>query len=167
MNYIDHNQTNGVLDSLASSSFIDFILQPTTITTPSNILIENIFPNVLDPGIISSDLTTSNSANLPQLALKTSSKCNIYYKDWRKFDRGDVILGYFSFDWGDLLKIDELNVNYSTQMHLDEINMLLDTYVLVKRIDKCKFKFKSKPWITLSLQKSIFVKFKLLARLIN
>ena len=78
MNYIDHNQTNGVLDSLASSSFIDFILQPTTITTPSNILIENIFPNVLDPGIISGDLTTSNSANLPQLALKTSSKCNIY-----------------------------------------------------------------------------------------
>ena len=65
------------------------------------------------------------------------------------------------------MKIDELNVDYSTQMHLDEINMMLDTYVPVKRMNKCKFKFKSRPWIMLSLQKSIFVKVKLLARLIN
>ena len=33
--------------------------------------------------------------------------------------------------------------------------MLLDTYAPLKRVKKYKLKFKSKPWITLGLQKSI------------
>ena len=36
--------------------------------------------------------------------------------------------------------------------------MLLDTYAPLKRVKKYKLKFKSKPWITLGLQKSISVK---------
>ena len=50
-----------------------------------------------------------------------------YEKDWSKFDRENVILDYFSVDWEDLFKIDELNNENSTQMYLDKINMLLDT----------------------------------------
>ena len=45
--------------------------------------------------------------------------------------------------------------------------MLLDTYAPLKRINKYKLKFKSKPWITLGLQKSISVKNKLLTNFIN
>ena len=45
--------------------------------------------------------------------------------------------------------------------------MFLDTYALLKKINKYKLKFKSKPWITSGLQKSIFVKNKLLTNLIN
>ena len=45
--------------------------------------------------------------------------------------------------------------------------MLLDTYAPLKKINKCKLKFKSKPWITLGLQKSISVKNKLLVNFIN
>ena len=52
-------------------------------------------------------------------------------------------------------------------MYLDKINMLLDTYAPLKRINKYKLKFKSKPWITLGLQKSISVKNKLLTNYIN
>ena len=48
-------------------------------------------------------------------------------------------------------------------MYLDTINMLLDTYAHLKRIDKYMLKFKSKPLITLGLQKSIYVKNKLLS----
>ena len=36
--------------------------------------------------------------------------------------------------------------------------MLLDAYAPLKRINKYKLKFKSKPWITLRLQNSISVK---------
>ena len=36
-----------------------------------------------------------------------------------------------------------------------KINMLFNTYAPLQRINKCKMKFKSKPWITLGLQKSI------------
>ena len=45
--------------------------------------------------------------------------------------------------------------------------MLLDTYAPLKKINKYKLKFKSKPWITLGLQKSIPVKNKLLINFIN
>ena len=45
--------------------------------------------------------------------------------------------------------------------------MLLDTYAPLKIINKYKLKFKSKPWITLGLQKLISVKNKLLTNFIN
>ena len=45
--------------------------------------------------------------------------------------------------------------------------MLLDTYATLKRINQYELKFKSKPWITLGLQKSISVKNKLLTNFIN
>ena len=61
----------------------------------------------------------------------------------------------------------ELNADNSTRMYLDKINMLIDTYAPLKRINKYKIKFKSKPWITVGLQKSITVKNKLLKNFIN
>ena len=66
-----------------------------------------------------------------------------------------------------MFKTDELNVDNSTRMYSDKINILLDTYAPLKRINKYKMKFKSKPWITLRLQKSISVKNKLLKNFIN
>ena len=95
------------------------------------------------------------------------NKSNIYERDWSKFDRENFILDYFSVEWEDLLKIDELNADKSTKKFLDKINMLLDTYAPLKRVKKYKLKFKSKPWITLGLQKSISVKNKLLTNFIN
>ena len=52
-------------------------------------------------------------------------------------------------------------------MYLDEVNIFLNTYATLKKINKYKLKFKSKPWITPGLQKSIFVKNKLLTNFIN
>ena len=65
------------------------------------------------------------------------------------------------------MKIDYLNADNLTKSYLDKINMLLDTYAPLKIIYKYKLKFKSKPWITLGLQKSMYVKNKLLTNFIN
>ena len=97
----------------------------------------------------------------------SGNKSNIYERDWSKFDQENFDIDYFSVDWEDLLKIDELNADNSTKLYLDKINTLLDTYAPLKRINKYKLKFKSKPWITLGLQKSISVKNKLLTNSIN
>ena len=151
------------LDSLASNSSIPLILQPIRITSHSTILIDNIFSNVIDPGIISGNLTATISDHLPQFSIIpnmfgniSGNKFNIYEQDWSKFDQENFILDYFSVHWEDLLKTGELNADKSTRMYLHKINMLLDTYAPLKRINKYKMKFKSKPWIT--LQKSISVK---------
>ena len=57
----------------------------------------------------------------------------------REFFRENFILDYFSVDWEDLLKIDELNADNSTKMFLDKINMLLDTYAPLKKTNHLKF----------------------------
>ena len=174
LNYNEHNQTNEFLDSLASNSIIPLILQPTRITSHSNTLIDNIFSNVIDPDIISGNLTATISDHLPQFSIIPNmfgnipgNKSNVYKRDWSKFDRESFILGYFFVEWEDLLKIDELNYDKSTKNFLDKINMLLDTHAPLKRVKKYKLKFKSKPWITLGLQKSIPLKNKLLTNFIN
>ena len=174
LNYNEHKQTNKFLDSLVSNSFIPLILQPTRITSHSTTLIDNIFSNDIDPDIISSNLTATISDHLPQFAIISNmfgnisgNKSKIYERDCSKFDRENSILNYFPVDWEVLLKIDEKNVDNSTKMYLDTINMLLDTYAPLKRINKYKLKFKSKPWITLGLQKSISAKNKLLKNFIN
>ena len=165
MNYNEHNRTNEFLDSLISNSFIPLILKPTRITTPSHTPTDNIFSNAIDPDIISGNLTPTISDHLPQFTKIPNAfgnilgnKSNIYGKDWSKFDQENFILDYFSIDLGDLLKIDDLNANNLTKTYLDKIIIILDTYAPLKRINKYKLKVKSKPWITLGLQKSISVK---------
>ena len=67
-----------------------------------------------------------------------------------------------------MLKTEELNAHNSTQMYLDKIDMLLDTYAPLRRINKYfKLKLKPKSCITLDLQKSISVKNKLLKSFIS
>ena len=131
LNYNEPNQTNEFLDSLASNSFIPLILQPTRITSHSNTLIGNVFSNVIDPDIISGNLTATISDHLPQFSIIPNkfgnipgNKSNIYERDWSKFDRENFILDYFSVDWEDFLKIHELNADKLTKKFLDEINML-------------------------------------------
>ena len=160
LNYNEHNQTNEFLHFLASNSFVPLILQPTRIISHSNTLIDNIFSIFIDRDIISGNLTATISDHLPQFSIVPNmfgnipgNKSNIYERDWSKVDRENFILDYFSVEWEDLLKTDDLNAKKSTKNFLDEINMLLDTYAPLKRVKKYKLKFKSKPWITLGLQK--------------
>ena len=71
------------------------------------------------------------------------NKSNIHERDWSKFDQENFILDYFSVEWEDLLKTDEINADKSTKIYLDKINMLLDTSAPLKKINKFKLKFKS------------------------
>ena len=71
------------------------------------------------------------------------NKSNIHERDWSKFDRENFILDYFSIDWEDLLKINELNADNSAKIYLDKIKVLLDIYACLKKINKYKLKCKS------------------------
>ena len=78
---------------LLPNSFITLILQPTRITSHSNTLTDNIISNVIDPDIISGNLTATISDHLPQFSIIpdkfgniSGNKSNIYECDWSKFD---------------------------------------------------------------------------------
>ena len=93
LNYNDHNPTNEFLDSLASNSFVPYILQPTRLTSHSKTLIDNIFSNIISPEAISGNLTSTISDHLPQFMIvpnvfsnPPSNKANIFERDWSNFD---------------------------------------------------------------------------------
>ena len=158
------------LDSLASNSFLPYILQPTRKKT----LIDNIFTNVILPDSISGNVTATISDHLPQFLIAPniffkppSNKSNIYERDWSTFDPENFILDHFSINWNETLKIEEQNINCSTEIFLNKINELLDNFAPFKKTNKYKLKFKSKPWITPGLQKSISVKNKFLSDFIK
>ena len=86
------------------------------------------------------NLTATDSDHLPQFAIIpnmfcniSGNKSNIYERHWSKFDQENFIQDYFSVNWEDLLKIDEFNVDNSTKIYLDKINMLLNTYAPFKK----------------------------------
>ena len=58
-------------------------------------------------------------------------------------------------------------MNLSINSFLDNMNSILDEHGPSKRVNKYKLKFKSKPWITPAIQKSISVTDNLLKRFIN
>ena len=82
-----------------------------------------------------------------------SNKANIFKRDWSNFDQKNFILDYFSIDWNVALKLDEQNVDYSTESFLNKISSLLSNYAPLKKINKYKLKFWSKSWITIWFEK--------------
>ena len=160
LNYNNHNLTNEFLDSLTSNSFFPYVLQPTRLTSHSKTLIDNIFSNIISPEAISGNLTSTIFDHLPQLMFvpnlfsnPSSNKANIFEGDWTKVDQENFILDYLSIDWNAALKLDEQNVNYSTGSFLNEINLFLRNYTSLKKMNKYKLKFCSRPCITTGLQK--------------
>ena len=78
-------------------------------------------------------MTVTISDHLPQFATITKmfgnisgNQSNIYQKDWLKYDQENYILIYFSVDWEELLKRDELNTDNSIQIYLHKL--YLDIY---------------------------------------
>ena len=165
INYNDHQPTNEFLGSLASNSFIPYILQPTRLTSHSKILINNIFSNAISHEVISGNITTTISDYLPQfsfvpnvLSNPSCQNSNINERNWSKFVQQNFCLDYFDKDWSDLLQLDQQDVNLAINSLLDNMNSILDEHAPLKRVNKYKLKFKSKPWITPAIQKSISVK---------
>ena len=141
LNYNDHQPTNDFLDSLASNSFIPYILHPTRITNHSKTLTDNIFSNFISPDIISGNITATISEHLPQfsfvpniLSNLPSQQSDYYERDWSKFKQENFILDYFDKDCADVLQIDQQNVNLSLDSFLNNLNSILDVHALLKKL---------------------------------
>ena len=109
----------------------------------------------------SSQKTSTILVSPSTFANSLTYKSNVFKRDWSKFDQENFILDYFDIDWSNLLNLNEKNVDLTTNNFLNAMNSLLNKYAPFKKISKYKIKFKTKPWITFDIQKSISVKSKL------
>ena len=174
MHYNEYKPTNKFLDSLASNSHLMYIIQPSSHPSHSKTLIDNIFSNVISKDIICGNVSAVISDHLPKFLISPntfanppSNKSDIFERDGSKFDKENFILDYFNIDWSNRLYLNEKNIDITTTDFLNAMNSLLDKYPLFKKISKYKLKFKQKPWITFSIQKSVSIKTKLLKKFIN
>ena len=86
---------------------------------------------------------------------------------WSKFNGQKFILDHFAIDWPHFLKLQNNDANTSFENFLESINWVLDKHAPLKKLSKYKLTFKTKPWITMVLQKSISIKNKLFSDYIN
>ena len=113
MHYNEHKPTNEFLDSLASNSYLPYIIQFSRDASHSKTLIDNIFSNVISKDIIFGNITATISDHVPQFLISsntfgdpTSNKSNVFERDWSHFDREKFVLDYFDKDWLSILKLD-------------------------------------------------------------
>lgn len=72
---------------------------------------------------------------------------------WTKFDQDNFILVYFDKDWDNIICKEREDNSFDN--FLTNINELLDKHATLKKLNKQKQKFYSKPWITSAIQVSI------------
>ena len=133
------------MDSLTPNSFLLFILQPSRITSHSKTLIDNIFTNVILPDSLPGNLTATIFDHLSQFLIAAnmfpnplSRNSNTYERNWSNFDQESFIFHYFSINWNEILKTEEQDIDYSTDIVLNKINELLDNFAPFKKIIKFK-----------------------------
>ena len=107
---------------------------------------------MVSPEEVSCNLISTVSDHLPQFMIApnvfwkpSSKKANIFERDCLNFDQQNFILDNFAIDWNCALKLDEQNVDYSTESFSNKSNLLLSNYCPLKKIRKEKIKFSFKP----------------------
>ena len=133
----EHKSTNEFLDSLASNSYLPYIIQPSRHTSHSRTIIDNIFSNAISKDTFCGNITATISDHLHQFlvspntfANRPSNKSNVFERDWLKVDQQNFILDYI--DWSNLLNLNEKNVDLTTNNFLNVMNSLLNRYAPFK-----------------------------------
>ena len=110
--YEQHSPTNECLDSLVSSMFLPYIIQPIRVTSNPKTIIDNIFSKIISTDIISDNLTATISDHLPQFLItpeifrnSPSNKSNYFECDWNNFNQENFILDYFSVNWKNIINL--------------------------------------------------------------
>ena len=84
-----------------------------------------------------------------------ATKSKIFERSWKNFNQVEFVMDYFDKDWSNILNLKHGNVNVSKKNFVHNMNDFLDKHPHLKNISKYKSKFKTKPWVTAALQKSI------------
>ena len=91
----------------------------------------------------------------------SNKKINISEQDWSKFNCKEFILDYFAVDWCYILKLENNDINTSSQNFFDCISKIRGKYSPLKKLGKYKH------WINTALKKSISTKNKLFRNFID
>ena len=145
-----------------SNNFLPLI-KPTRVTHHSATLIDHIYTNAPNIGIISKIITADISDHLPIFCMTNTqihrNNQNIYYSDYSSFNTEAYLNDINSLDWNNLMS--GQNLNSKTKRVNDSIKFIVNKHAPIKLASKSKAKQLSKPWISGGLLKSIKIKQKM------
>ena len=144
-------------------------LHPTRVTGHLQ-TITDIFSNYNSKEAVCGNLTSTISDHLPQVLCIPSmisdnpdKKSNIFERSWTNSNQAEFVMDYFDKDWSNILNLKHGKVNVSMENFFNNMNNMNNMI----QISKYKLKFKTKPWVTAALQKSISIKNSLVKKYIK
>ena len=156
------------INTLCSSYFLPYILQPTRITDHSATLIDNIFYNSLDNSTISGNFVFDISDHLSNFLI--IKKCYpdlhnqyMFKRDYSKLDSNALTEDINAVNWQFLIP-ESTDIDNMFQTFYSNLEQIVDKHVPLKKVSKKELKLKNKPWITKAIRKSIQIKNSLLKK---
>ena len=157
-----HPGSENFINTLGSFFFQQHILQPTRVADHSSTLIDNIFFNSIEHFIISGNLVydlTDHSPNFIILNKFSSlpSSVKVYKRDYFKFNQAFLISEIQTVDW-QIVFTSDTDPSCMFDCFYSKISQIVDKHIPIKQLSRRELKFKSKPWITSAIKRSIKVK---------
>ena len=158
----DHNTDSAsFLDSLYTNFLLPYISTPSRVTTHSTTLIDNIFSNNIEDGLISANIISTISDHYAQFLLmkimkiKQRETTDIYRHDFTNINEVQFKSELCNIDCKSALEISKKDVDFSFSKFFETFNNLLQKQAPIKKLSNKDKKTMKKPWITKGIQKSI------------
>ena len=127
----DHNTDSAsFLDSLYTNFLLPYISTPSRVTTHSRTLIDNIFSNNIEDGLISGNIISTISDHYAQFLLMKNMKIkqrettDIYRHDFTNFNEVQFKSELCNIDWKSVLEINKKDVDFSSSKFFETSNNL-------------------------------------------
>ena len=156
----DTCQLTQVYVNMLSSYFIlSQFIQPTRITHHTATIIDNIFISCTDQSKISGKVVHDITDHLPNFFILNklstfTSKQEIYKRDYSRLNESDLLQDLQSINWHDIFQPED-NLNLLFSSFHSHISNNIDKHAPIRKLTKNEMKYRSKPWITPGLKKSI------------
>ena len=132
-----HMDTSNFYEKLTSNLIAPLITIPTKINTKNDTLIDNIFSNFLQPGIVSGNITVNFCyGHLPSFAIFPKSKSfnipkkhNLFTRDIKNVNKENFILDFAAINWNEVIVENDANSSFnnflSKRLELNKIHFKL------------------------------------------
>ena len=137
----DHNTDSpSFLDSLYANFLLPYISTPSRVTTHSRTLIDNIFSDNIEDGIISGNIISTISDHYAQFLLMKNMKIkqkettDIYCHDFKNINEVQFESELCNIDWKSVLEINKNDVDFSFSKFFETFDNLLQKHAPIKKL---------------------------------
>ena len=133
LKYDSDSDTSDFLDLMFSNALLPLISSPTRVTPTSQTLIDNIFTNYYDLSHLAGNIVTKLSDHQAQFVLlkkynkSTQKKETLYLRNVTEMEKQKDLINtqLTNINWVEELRIEQNNVNKSTNILLNKIQKLI------------------------------------------